>query len=168
LKVPFRNLLVFPNQAPWPGRLRDSIPLNLRCRTRTRVAEKRPASHTNALGELFIPDEGGCAQQEVCTDSEFTVLVRAAFKSGRMTFRTLPRTNHRWVPVRKRVASASTCEQETPRQASGDASGRRILRLRNAIQRTKRIPALRMTDLRAIFSCGVWPAFVGLLPGRRS
>jgi len=23
LKVPFRNLLVFPNQAPWPGRLRD-------------------------------------------------------------------------------------------------------------------------------------------------
>ena len=28
LKVPFRNLLVFPNQAPWPGRLRDPIPLN--------------------------------------------------------------------------------------------------------------------------------------------
>ena len=27
----------------------------VRCRTRTRVAEKRPASHTNALGELFIP-----------------------------------------------------------------------------------------------------------------
>jgi len=27
LKVPFRNLLVFPNQAPWPGRLRDFIPL---------------------------------------------------------------------------------------------------------------------------------------------
>jgi hypothetical protein len=69
LKEPFRNLLVFPNQAPWPGRLRDSIPLNLRCRTRTRVAEKRPASHTNALGELFIADECGFVQQEVCTDS---------------------------------------------------------------------------------------------------
>lgn len=29
----------------------------IRCRTRTRVAEKRPASHTNALGELFIADK---------------------------------------------------------------------------------------------------------------
>ena len=29
----------------------------IRCRTRTRVAEKRPARHTNALGELFIADE---------------------------------------------------------------------------------------------------------------
>ena len=28
LKVPFRNLLLFPNQAPWPGRLREFHPLN--------------------------------------------------------------------------------------------------------------------------------------------
>ena len=49
---------MFPNRAPWPGRFRESIPcLNFRCRTRTRVAKKRPASHTHALGELFIPDQ---------------------------------------------------------------------------------------------------------------
>jgi hypothetical protein len=38
---------------------------NLRCRTRTRVAEKRPASHTNALGELFIPEDGQRAQEGI-------------------------------------------------------------------------------------------------------
>ena len=36
--------------------------LNLRCQTRTRVAEKRPASHTDALGSLFIADEWENAQ----------------------------------------------------------------------------------------------------------
>lgn len=40
MKVPFRNLLLFPNQAPWPGRLGDQlIPLNFRCRTRTRDSQ---------------------------------------------------------------------------------------------------------------------------------
>jgi DNA mismatch endonuclease, patch repair protein len=38
---------------------------NLRCRTRTRVAEKRPASHTNALGELFIPRRPRLCKQEI-------------------------------------------------------------------------------------------------------
>ena len=28
LKVPFGSLLEFPNQAPWPGRFRESIPVN--------------------------------------------------------------------------------------------------------------------------------------------
>lgn len=43
MKVPFRNLLLFPNQAPWPGRLGDLlIPLNFRCRTRTRDSQTTP------------------------------------------------------------------------------------------------------------------------------
>jgi len=49
----------------------------IRCRTRTRVAEKRPASHTNALGELFIPEECSFVQHKVYGSNEFTVLVRA-------------------------------------------------------------------------------------------
>ena len=56
MKVPFRNLLVVSESSPVAGAIEGSHPSNLRCRTRTRVAEKRPASHTNALGELFIPN----------------------------------------------------------------------------------------------------------------
>jgi hypothetical protein len=42
--------------SPVAGAIQGSNPcLNFRCRTRTRVAEMRPASHTNALGSLFIP-----------------------------------------------------------------------------------------------------------------
>jgi len=37
----------------------------------------RPASHTNALGELFIPEECGFVQQKVYGGNQFTVLVRA-------------------------------------------------------------------------------------------
>jgi hypothetical protein len=56
LKVPFRNLLVVSESSPVAGAIEGFTPSKLiRCRTRTRVAEKRPASHTNALGELFIP-----------------------------------------------------------------------------------------------------------------
>jgi len=62
LPVPYGTRL--PNEVPWPGQLRESRPLrNLRCQTRTRVAEKRPASHTNALGSLFIADECKFVQQ---------------------------------------------------------------------------------------------------------
>ena len=36
LKVPFRNLLVFPNQVPWPGRLRTLHSLKILDAGRTR------------------------------------------------------------------------------------------------------------------------------------
>lgn len=45
LKVPFRNLLVFPNQAPWPGRLRTyALYISFRCRDDTRDSKIRPAA----------------------------------------------------------------------------------------------------------------------------
>ena len=69
LKVPFRNLLVVSESSPVAGTIEGSNPSNLiRCRTRTRVAEMRPASHTNALGELFIAEEGGFVQGKVCPE----------------------------------------------------------------------------------------------------
>ena len=56
MKVPFGSLLGVSESSPVAGAIQGSNPcLNLRCRTRTRVAEMRPASHTNALGSLFIP-----------------------------------------------------------------------------------------------------------------
>jgi hypothetical protein len=72
LKVPFRNRYSFWESASESSPVgRDDCAvhfaqitrLNLRCRTRTRVAEKRPASHTNALGSLFIAEDGRKAQQ---------------------------------------------------------------------------------------------------------
>jgi hypothetical protein len=69
-KPPFPLGIRLPNQVPWPGQLSAAFLakpalLIFRCRTRTRVAEKRPASHTNALGALFIAEEGGFVQGEV-------------------------------------------------------------------------------------------------------
>jgi hypothetical protein len=56
LRSGFYETNCFPNEVPWPGRLR-LLSLNLdagRCRE---MQQKRPASHTSALGELFIADE---------------------------------------------------------------------------------------------------------------
>jgi hypothetical protein len=50
LKVPFRNLLVFPNQVPWPGRLENSTFSEILDAGRTReiqtkrLNKKRPAA----------------------------------------------------------------------------------------------------------------------------
>ena len=77
LKVPFGSLLSVSESSPVAGAIEGSHPSRyIRCRTRTRVAEKRPASHTNALGELFIPEECGFVQQKVYRGNGFTVLVR--------------------------------------------------------------------------------------------
>ena len=66
MKVPFGSLLGVSESSPVAGAIQGSNPcLNFRCRTRTRVAEKRPASHTNALGELFIAEVGGFVQAKV-------------------------------------------------------------------------------------------------------
>jgi hypothetical protein len=55
LKVPFGSLLGVSESSPVAGAIQGSNPCqNIRCRTRTRVAEKRPASHRFALGSLFI------------------------------------------------------------------------------------------------------------------
>src|SRR5271157_2703031 len=43
----------------------------------------RPASHTTALGALFIPEEGGGAQGGNCRERKFTSLVRAGRPPGR-------------------------------------------------------------------------------------
>ena len=66
-----------------------------RCRTRTRVAEKRPASHTNALGSLFIADVCRKAQGGICGNRKFTKLVRhqhstpGRLRRGRRSRRTI-------------------------------------------------------------------------------
>lgn len=77
LKVPFRNLLVFPNPAPWPGRLRTTSSLSIvRCQTRTRVA-KTASSEPHSLGSLFIADE--CQKEQAGNEKaarKFTNQVR--------------------------------------------------------------------------------------------
>jgi hypothetical protein len=74
LKVPFRNRYSFWESASESSPVgRDDCAvqisqitrLNLRCQTRTRVAEKRPASHTNALGSLFITEERKACKWEI-------------------------------------------------------------------------------------------------------
>jgi hypothetical protein len=63
-----RKLCCFPNEVPWPGRLR-TLKFSLktldagRCREMQQI---RPAGHTSALGELFIADERVVVQQKVC------------------------------------------------------------------------------------------------------
>jgi hypothetical protein len=65
LKVPFGNIS-FPNEVPWPGRLRAFTPSKILDAGRRRELQKiRPASHTSALGELFIADDRGGAQEAV-------------------------------------------------------------------------------------------------------
>jgi hypothetical protein len=79
LKVPFGAVFTkpscYPNEVPWPGRLR-LLSLNLdagRCRE---MQQKRPASHTSALGELFIADEWEIAQEGILGYGIFISLVR--------------------------------------------------------------------------------------------
>jgi hypothetical protein len=62
LKVPFRTQVLSRNSGfrikpRGRGDSGNQSLLYIRCRTRTRVAEMRPASHTHALGSLFIADE---------------------------------------------------------------------------------------------------------------
>ncbi len=67
LKVPFGNAC-FPNEVPWPGRLRTELNCSLRTLDAGQARElqqKRPASHTYALGELFIADEWAEVQEKV-------------------------------------------------------------------------------------------------------
>ena len=72
-------LLGFRIQSRGRDNLRAKPPIHLRCRTRTRVAEKRPTSHTNALGELFIPEEGQRAQAgNLERVRRFTEMVRSS------------------------------------------------------------------------------------------
>ena len=68
----------FSESSPVAGTIRaKSRSYNIRCRTRTRVAEMRPASHTNALGALFIPEVGQKVQVgNFSTVRKFTKLVR--------------------------------------------------------------------------------------------
>jgi len=49
LKVPFRNLLVFPNQVPWPGQLRESIPPETLDAGRARELQKSAQPATRML-----------------------------------------------------------------------------------------------------------------------
>ena len=55
LKVPFRNLLVFPNQAPWPGRFRDSNPCKPLDAGRARELQKsaQPATQMLSMNCLY-------------------------------------------------------------------------------------------------------------------
>jgi len=77
LKVPFRNLLGVSEFSPVAGTISGRNALKHIDAGRARELQKmRPASHTNALGELFIPEEGGIVQQKVYGEREFTSLVR--------------------------------------------------------------------------------------------
>ena len=55
MKVPFRNLLVFPNQAPWPGRFRDSNPCKPSDAGRARELQKsaQPATQMLSVNCLY-------------------------------------------------------------------------------------------------------------------
>jgi len=68
LKVPFGNRVALPNEVPWPGRLRAFFTCSLKNLDAGRAREMqtiRPASHTTALGELFIADVWAGVQGEV-------------------------------------------------------------------------------------------------------
>jgi hypothetical protein len=68
LKVPFGNRVAFPNEVPWPGQLRAFFTCSLKNLDAGQAREMqtiRPASHTTALGELFIADEWGGVQAKV-------------------------------------------------------------------------------------------------------
>ncbi len=63
LKVPFGNRVAFPNEVPWPGQLKAFMPSQTLDAGRARELQTiRPASHTTALGELFIADGWGRVQ----------------------------------------------------------------------------------------------------------
>jgi hypothetical protein len=55
LKVPFRNLLVFPNQAPWPGRLGGTQSLTFIDAGRARELQKsaQPATQMLSVNCLY-------------------------------------------------------------------------------------------------------------------
>jgi hypothetical protein len=69
----------------------------------------RPASHTTALGELFIADEGGRAQGGSSELGKFTELV-LAFADGTHCFRGKPA----WEPRTLRQGSKKGFRLEKP------------------------------------------------------
>jgi hypothetical protein len=77
LKVPFGNCVAFPNEVPWPGRLKAFMPSwIIRCRTSDESCRQFcPASHTTALGELFIADVRAGVQGGIYGATMFTRLV---------------------------------------------------------------------------------------------
>jgi len=84
LKVPFGALCWkllcfsrFPNEVPWPGRLRGYTPSQiLDAGQRRELQTIRPASHTTALGGLFIADEREELQGGNYKAAELTGLIR--------------------------------------------------------------------------------------------
>jgi len=61
-----RKPCCFPNEVPWPGRLKAFMPSETLDAGRARELQTiRPASHTTALGELFIADVWAGVQGEV-------------------------------------------------------------------------------------------------------
>ena len=75
MKVPFRNLLVFPNQAPWPGRLREMNPAESLDAGRARELRKNAPSQPHSLGSLFIAEVSGFVQHKVYRGNRFTKLI---------------------------------------------------------------------------------------------
>src|ERR1700674_1229909 len=71
----------------------------------------RPASHTTALGELFIADVGAVVQQKVCEAWKLTSLIRPGEEFGRAAgLGALERTGK--VPVPTGTSFASTILRE--------------------------------------------------------